>query len=144
MYKEILGLVSVKISAILRSGSVASRFSLIVFVFENGSLIASVIRQFGHNDKKFVRRPKRAAFDPQFTIGTVKHSQQIAVWGCFSSAGPGALHLIEGTMDRFQYREILKKHLRASVRRLGMSRRFVFQQDNDPKVILNQTSSLFL
>ena len=94
----------------------------------------TIISQFGHNDKKFVRRPKRAAFDPRFTIGTVKHSQQIAVWGCFSSAGPGALHLIEGTMDRFQYREILKKHLRASVRRLGMSRRFVFQQDNDPKV----------
>ena len=37
-------------------------------------------------------------------------------------------------MKKEQYRDILKKHLKQSVRKLGMSRRFKFVQDNDPKV----------
>lgn len=40
-----------------------------------------------------------------------------------------------GNMEKHQYRYILKKHMKSSVRKLGMSRRFVFQQDNDPKVL---------
>jgi hypothetical protein len=37
-------------------------------------------------------------------------------------------------MKAEQYRDILKKNLKESVRKLGLSRRFKFQQDNDPKV----------
>jgi hypothetical protein len=44
----------------------------------------TIISLFGHNDKQYVRRPKGKAYHPKYTKPTTKHSQQIAVWGCFS------------------------------------------------------------
>ena len=96
----------------------------------------TIISLFGHNDKQYVRRPKGKALDPKYTTPSVKNSLQIAVWGCFSSKGPGELHLVQGNMDKYQYRDILQEHVKSSVRKLGMPRRFVFQQDNDPKVCI--------
>ena len=52
-----------------------------------------------------------------------------------SSKGVGHITLVNGLMDSVQYCEILKNGLRQSAIDLGMGRRFVFQQDNDPKVI---------
>ena len=54
-------------------------------------------------------------------------------WGCFSASGPGKLVKIEGKMDAAKYREILEENLLKSARDLGLGRRFIFQQDNDPK-----------
>jgi len=55
------------------------------------------------------------------------------VWGCFSRKGVGNLVHIPTTMDKHVYLDILQKNLKASARSLGLSRNFVFQQDNDPK-----------
>ena len=55
------------------------------------------------------------------------------LWGCFSSAGTGKLHRIEGTMDGAKYRRILDENLLESAMNVKLGRRFTFQQDNDPK-----------
>ena len=53
------------------------------------------------------------------------------LWECFAAGGTGALHKIDGIMREDNYVDILKQHLKTSVRKLG--RKWVFQVDNDPK-----------
>ena len=54
------------------------------------------------------------------------------VWGCFSGYGMGTLHVIEGTMDRFMYLDILKKVM-IPFADDNLPLTWIFQQDNDPK-----------
>jgi hypothetical protein len=69
------------------------------------------------------------------TILTVKHGGcSIMLWGCFAAGGIGALHKrIDVIMRRGNYVDILKQHLKTSVRKLKLGRKWVFQMDNDPK-----------
>ena len=53
--------------------------------------------------------------------------------GCFATGGTGALHKIDGNMIKENYVDILKQHLKTSVRKLKLGRKWVFQMDNDPK-----------
>ena len=55
------------------------------------------------------------------------------LWGCFAAGGTGALHKIDGIMRTENYVDILKQHLKTSVRKLKLGRKCVFQMDNDPK-----------
>ena len=58
------------------------------------------------------------------------------VWGCFSHAGVGQLKTIEGIMKKQQYQCILQRHaIPSGINLIG--RRFIFQQDNDPKIHKN-------
>ena len=57
----------------------------------------------------------------------------IILWGCFAAGGTGALHKIDGIMRKENYGDILKQHLKTSVRKLKLGRKWVFQMDNDPK-----------
>ncbi|CDQ79094.1 unnamed protein product [Oncorhynchus mykiss] len=52
------------------------------------------------------------------------------LWGCFAAGGTGALHKIDGIMRWENYVDILKQHLKTS---LKLGRKCVFQMDNDPK-----------
>lgn len=89
---------------------------------------------FGSDGKIMVWRSKTEEFSPQCIVPTIKHQGgSVMVWGCFSRDGVGNLHFIEGTMDRFVYREILQKNLIQSAKKLGLGRKVVFQHDNDPK-----------
>ena len=54
-------------------------------------------------------------------------------WGCFSAKSVGALVRVNGIMKKEDYRDILEVNLKQSARNLGMGRRWIFQQDNDPK-----------
>ena len=56
----------------------------------------------------------------------------IILWGCFAAGGTGALHKIDGIMREEKYVEILKQHLKTSVWKLKLGRKWVFQMDNDP------------
>ncbi|CAJ0967759.1 unnamed protein product [Ranitomeya imitator] len=47
--------------------------------------------------------------------------------------GTGKMVKIDGKMDGAKYRTILEENLLVSAKDLGLERRFVFQQDNDPK-----------
>ena len=65
---------------------------------------------------------------------TVKHGGGSAmVWGCFTKKGVGKLVVLDRTMDRFYYRQILEENLLPSVQRLGLGTNFIFMHDNDPK-----------
>lgn len=55
------------------------------------------------------------------------------VWGCMSSQGVGALHIIKGTVKSTSYKLILSKCLRPSIPRLQSTYgEYIFQQDNAP------------
>lgn len=91
------------------------------------------IELFPSNGPSYVWRPRGKAFEERYTVPTVKHGGgSIMMWGCFSRAGPGDICVIEGRMDSIKYQEILDQNLFNSARRL-VGRRFIFQQDNDPK-----------
>lgn len=65
---------------------------------------------------------------------TVKHGGgSVMVWGSMAAAGVGNLHFIEGILNQMKYIEILRANLLPSVDRLGLGRRWILQQDNDPK-----------
>ena len=55
------------------------------------------------------------------------------LWVCFAVGGTGALHKIDGIMRKENDVDILKQHLKTSVRKLKLGRKWVFQMDNDPK-----------
>ncbi|CAF1578421.1 unnamed protein product [Rotaria magnacalcarata] len=89
---------------------------------------------FGSDGKIMMWRSTNEELSTQCTVLTIKHQGgSIMVWGCFSRAGVGNLHFIDGTVDRFVYREILEKNLIQSANKLGLSGNFVFQHSNDPK-----------
>ncbi|KAK3540002.1 hypothetical protein QTP70_022799, partial [Hemibagrus guttatus] len=53
--------------------------------------------------------------------------------GCFSAVGTGRLVRMKGKMYAVMYRDILDENLLQSALDLRLGRRFIFQQDNDPK-----------
>ena len=54
-------------------------------------------------------------------------------WGCFAAGETGALHKIDGITRKGKQVDILKQHLKRSVRKLKLGRKWVFQINNDPK-----------
>ena len=91
------------------------------------------IELFGVN-ARHVWRKSGTAHHQANTIPTVKHSGgSIMLWGCFSAAGIGRLVRIEEKMNAAIYRDILDENLLQSALDLRLGRRFIFQQDNDPK-----------
>ena len=55
------------------------------------------------------------------------------LWGCFAAGGAGALHKIDGIIRGENYVDRLKQHLKTSVKKLKLGRKWVFQMDNDHK-----------
>uniref|UniRef100_A0A8C4SV48 Transposase n=1 Tax=Erpetoichthys calabaricus TaxID=27687 RepID=A0A8C4SV48_ERPCA len=89
---------------------------------------------FGVNARRHVWRKPGTAHHQANTIPTVKHGGgSIMLWGCFSAAGTGRLVRIKGKMTAAMYRDILDENLLQSALDLRLGRRFIFQQDNDPK-----------
>ena len=84
--------------------------------------------------QRYVWSKSNTADHPEHTIPTVKHGGgSIMVWACFSSAGTGKMVKTDGKMDGAKYRSILGENLLESAEDLRLGRRFIFQQDNDPK-----------
>ena len=73
-------------------------------------------------------------FDPPCIVQTVKHDRNsITVCACFTRRGIGKLHILDRTMDRFYYREILEWNLLPSTANFGSSGGFTFMHNNGPK-----------
>ena len=71
---------------------------------------------------------------PKNAILTVKHvGGSIMFWGCFAAEGTATLQKIDGIMRGGNYMDVWKQHLKASVRKLKLGCKLVFQMDNDPK-----------
>lgn len=93
----------------------------------------SKFMMFGTDGIKWIRRPIGTRYDPKYQLPTVKHGGgSCMVWGCFSGRGMGPLYHIEGIMDRFKYKDILETVMWPHADRC-LGRKFIFQQDNDPK-----------
>ncbi|MBN3323059.1 MYO5B protein, partial [Atractosteus spatula] len=88
-----------------------------------------------------------AAKRPMITLDELQRTTaevgDIMVWACFSSAGTGKMVKIEGKMDAAKYRTILDENLLESAKDLKLGRRFIFQQDNDPKHTAKSTKEWF-
>lgn len=102
------------------------------------------IELFGHNQQRYIWRKKNTAHVVKNTVPTVKHGGgSIMIWGCFNLKGTGKMTTIEGRMDSVKYQSILKENLVSSANQLGLGRRFIFQQDNDPKHTSKSTKEWF-
>lgn len=89
---------------------------------------------FGTKKRKRVWRRSGEALKQSNLQQTVKHcGGSVIVWGCFAACGVGKIKLITETMTGKVYIDILDECLKKSVLKLGISRRYIFQQDNDPK-----------
>ena len=55
------------------------------------------------------------------------------LWGCFAAGGTDARHKIDSFTRKENYVDILKQHLKSSVRKLKLGHIWVFQMDNDSK-----------
>src|SRR6266540_1938804 len=71
----------------------------------------------------------------------VKHSYKVHAWSAFSAKGSVGFLLFTGIMDGAFYREILVENLFDNANTV-MGRRWVFQQDNDPKYKARETMEL--
>ncbi|KAG2464976.1 TCB1 transposase, partial [Polypterus senegalus] len=90
--------------------------------------------KIGVNVRHHVWRKPGTAHHQANTIPIVKYGGgSIMLWGCFSAAGTGRLVRIKGKMTAAMYRDILDENLLQSALDLRLRRRFIFQQDNDPK-----------
>lgn len=90
-----------------------------------------------------VRRPTNTAYNPKYTIKTVKHGGgNIVVWGSFSYYGVGPLFRIQGIMKATDYVGILQNCMLPYAEE-NMPLRWVFQQDNDPKHTAKCTQKWF-
>jgi len=71
----------------------------------------------------------------------VKHSYKVHAWGAFSAKGSIGLLLFTGIMDGAFYHKILNENLFDNANTV-MGRRWIFQQDNDPKYKARETMDL--
>src|ERR1043166_3030484 len=71
----------------------------------------------------------------------VKHPYKVHVWGAFSAKGPIGILIFTCIMDGAFYREILNENLFKNANNV-MGRRWIFQQDNDPKHRAKETMKL--
>ncbi len=82
-------------------------------------------------------------YDTRLLKGTVKHDKKVMVWGCFSWWGTGDLHRVIGIMNAQKYRQILIHHMVPSANLLFGDKKWIFQQDNDPKHTARVTKNYF-
>uniref|UniRef100_A0AAQ4PE92 Tc1-like transposase DDE domain-containing protein n=1 Tax=Gasterosteus aculeatus aculeatus TaxID=481459 RepID=A0AAQ4PE92_GASAC len=76
---------------------------------------------------------QRTTFQQHQSLLFLHGGGSIMLWGCFSAGGIGRLVRIEGTINAAMYRDLLNENMLQSALDLRLGRRFIFQQDNDPK-----------
>jgi len=89
---------------------------------------------FGLNGKRYVWLKPNTAFQQKNLLLTVKHGGgSIMVWGNFALSGPGQHAVIDGTMNSGLYQKIIQENVMEYVSELRLYRKWVMQQDNNPK-----------
>ena len=95
------------------------------------------------NRKTRVWRRHDERFKRWATSATVKHDVKINVWGCFAAHGVGNLYLVDGILNKGQYKDILINQMMPSAEALFNKENWHFQQDNDPKHTAKTTKTWF-
>ncbi len=86
------------------------------------------------NSKHHVWRKTGTAHHLQSTIPKVKCAgSSLMLWSCFSAAGTEGLVRVEEKLNAPKYWDSLNENPVQSIQNLRLGRRFIFQQDNDPK-----------
>ena len=89
---------------------------------------------FGHQTRCCVWWTPNTAHHNKHTIPAVKHGGgSIILCERFLAACPGRPAKLEGKMNTAKYFEIIEDNLIQSAREPWLGRRFIFQQNNDPK-----------
>jgi len=81
----------------------------------------------------WVQRPVGAAFDPQYLVPHVQHSERVSLWGCFCARGVGQAEVFVGEFDAAKYVDILQHNLIQTALHFYPSEHWWFQQDNAPQ-----------
>jgi uncharacterized protein YbcC (UPF0753/DUF2309 family) len=82
--------------------------------------------------KKVWRLPSEK-YNIECIIPTIRQQKRVKLWGCFNYYGVGKLHRINGTLDATKFHGILQHQMLPSAKKLFKKRKWLFQQDNDPK-----------
>ena len=100
----------------------------------------SKIVHFGSSGRQYIRRPPGTELKPQYTVDSEAWSINHGV-GMFSYCCVGPIYPIPGTMHQFQCIKILEELLPYAQEE--MPRKWMFQQDNDPKHASKRATSWF-
>lgn len=108
------------------------------------------INLYQSDGKRKVWRKKGTAHDPKYTTSSVKHGGgSVIAWACMATTGTGSLVFIDDVtndgssrMNSEVYRNILSAQIQPNASKL-IGRRFIMQQDNDPKHTAIATKDFF-
>lgn len=97
----------------------------------------------------FVRRRIGERYNEDCLLRTVKHPQSVMLWSCITTAGPGPLYFVQGSMNQQQYKTVLEGVLLPYINELDPTKGpYVFMHDGAPchraKSIKNYLSSVNL
>jgi transposase len=81
----------------------------------------------------WVQRPVGAAFDPDYMVERVPHSERVSLWGCFCARGVGQAEIFVGEFDAARYVDILQHNLIQTALHFYPHEHWWFQQDNAPQ-----------
>ena len=88
---------------------------------------------FYSDGQQCVWREKSAGLENKNLCKTIKGGGgSVMVWACFSYQGIGRIQIIEDIMTGPIYVDLLSRNLFESAGSMGL-KKFIFQQDNDPK-----------
>ena len=81
----------------------------------------------------WVQRPVGAAFDPEYMVERVPHSERVSLWGCFCARGVGQAEIFVGEFNAKRYVDILQHNLLQTALHFYPQEHWWFQQDNAPQ-----------
>jgi transposase len=81
----------------------------------------------------WVQRPSGHAFDPDYMVKRVPHSERVSLWGCFCARGVGQAEIFVGDFDAARYVDILQHNLIQTALHFYPNEHWWFQQDNAPQ-----------
>jgi transposase len=81
----------------------------------------------------WVQRPAGKAFDPEYMVERVPHSERVSLWGCFCGRGVGQAEIFVGEFNAKRYVDILQHNLLQTALHFYPNEQWWFQQDNAPQ-----------
>jgi hypothetical protein len=81
----------------------------------------------------WVQRPVGKAYDPQYILQHMPHSDRVSLWGCFCQRGVGQAEIFVGEFNAARYVDILQHNLIQTALHFYPNEAWRFQQDNAPQ-----------